>query len=193
MKGGRPRLAFVGRGRLFRTAFSALAAAFLPAACEPEAGSQAAPSELARVSADEVTYDITHFVSVGGVREAVLRADSMLAWRDSSHVALGQLELSIFDEQGRSRATITADHGRLHPQTNELTAMGNARLRVPSEDLEIIGAELRFAPESDRIWSDSAVVMRREQCEAQGDGFEADLSFDDVRIGRTREQGCAGQ
>jgi len=159
-------------------------------ACGPDAGQQSALGELAPASADEVTYDVTHVVSVGGIREAVLRADSMLAWRDSSHVALMGVELSIFDEQGRSRATITADHGRMHPRTDELAAMGAARLQVPSNDLEILGPELRFAPESDRVWSDSAVVMRRQRCEVHGDGFEADLSFDNVRIGQTQEKGC---
>ncbi len=160
------------------------------AACGPDAAERTGPGGLAPTSADEVTFDVTHVVSVDGVREARLRADSMLAWRDSAHVVLGRMELAIFDEQGRARATITADSGRLLRRTDELTAMGNARLVVAAEDLEISSSILRFAPASDRVWSDSAVVMRKEQCRVEGDRFEADLNFDDVTIGGTQERGC---
>lgn len=170
-------------------AWPAVAAAATLAACAPDA-EQPAAGELAGASADEVTFDVTHVVSVDGVREARLRADSMLGWRDSAHVVLGPMELAIFDEQGRPRATITAESGRMVPRTKELTAMGAARLVVPAEDLEVSGDRLHFAPASDRIWSNGPVVMRRGGCRIEGDRFEADLNFDDVTIGGTQERGC---
>lgn len=162
------------------------------AACTSGPGEQAAPRELAEASADEVTFEVSHVMSVDGVRTARLQADSMLAWRDSAHVVLGRLQLSIFDPQGRDRATITADSGRLFQRTDELEAMGNARLVVPAEGLEVSSSELRFAPGADRVWSQAAVVMRRQGCQVEGDGFEADLSFDDVTIEGTAERGCGG-
>lgn len=171
--------------------FGAFLAAGLTA-CTSGSDDQAAPRELAEASADEVTFDVSHVVSVNGVRTARLHADSMLAWRDSTHVLLGGLQLSIFDPQGRDRATITADSGRLFPRTDELEAMGSARLVVPAEGLEILSSELRFAPAEDRVWSRSPVVMRRQGCQIEGDGFEADMSFDDVTIEGTQERGCGG-
>jgi len=162
------------------------------AACTSGSGDHAAPGELAAASADEVTFDVSVVVSVDGVRTARLQADSMLAWRDSTHVLLGNLRLSIFDPQGRDRATITADAGRLFPRTDELTAMGDARLFVPAEGLEVSSSELRFAPGSDRVWSPVHVVMRRRSCRIEGEGFEADLSFDDVTVEGTEERGCGG-
>ncbi len=162
------------------------------AACTSGSDEQSAPGELAEASADEVTFDVAHVVSVNGVRTARLQADSMLAWRDSTHVLLGGLQLSIFDPQGRDRATIVADSGRLFPRTDELEAMGSARLVVPAEGLEILSSELRFAPAEDRVWSRSPVVMRRQGCQVEGDGFEADMSFDDVTIQGTQERGCGG-
>ena len=154
---------------------------------------EAAPTELASVSADYITYGVTKNISREGIREAVLRADSMFMWNDSSHVLIQGLSLRVYDERGGLRATITSTLGRLIEATDELTATGNALLRIPVEDREIRSSELHFSPGNNRVWSDSSVVMRQGNCELKGDGLEARLTFDEVRILGTREQECVSR
>ena len=150
-----------------------------------------ATTDLEAVKADEIVYGVSLYMSKDGIREAQLLADSMFMWRDSVYSRIDGLTLVVFDEAGRRRATITADAGRLSQTGNELTAWGNAVLRIPGDDIEVRTEELNFAPEADRIWTEVPVVMREGTCEVEGDRFQADMSFDDLRIWGTSEKECA--
>lgn len=162
------------------------------AACSAES-EEGPATELEAIDADEIVYGVSRRMTREGVQEALLMADSMFMWRDSSHARVIGLTLIVFDEQGRRRANITADGGRLSNVGNELIASGNAILRISTTGQEIRTEELNFAPESDRIWSDVPVQMLEGGCVFDGDRFQADMSFDAVRIwgesaGRCGEQ-----
>ncbi len=151
----------------------------------------APPTEFEEMGADEVLYGVSHNMTNNGVREALLTADSMFSWRDSSNTWAIGLTLQVFDERtGAQQATITSDRGRLDMSGNELKAIGNAVLDIPDQDRQIRTDELYVSPDSDRIWSELPVVMRQEDCEIEGDRFESDLSFRRVKLWRTRERDC---
>ncbi len=164
-------------------------AAVLLAACSPES-EQGPTTELDAVNADEIAYGVSRRLTREGVQEAILFADSMFFWRDSAHAKVVGLTLVVFDDQGRRRANIEADEGRLSQSGNELTATGNAILRIPVTGQEIRTEELHFAPDSDRIWSDQHVEMREAGCVVEGDRFQADMAFDDLQIWGTRDGEC---
>ena len=184
-----PRTAGALPSRL--TLFLALAVAVSAcAACST--GSEEGPTtELEEINADEIVYGVSRRLTREGVQEALLYADSMFMWRDSAYARGMGLTLIIFDEQGRRRANIEADGGRLSNAGNELRAYGNALLRIPASGQEIRTEELNFTPDEDRIWSDRHVVMRESGCVVEGDRFQADMSFDDLKIWGTREGGCS--
>ena len=150
-----------------------------------------AAAGLEAVDADEIVYGVSLNMSREGIREAVLAADSMFSWQDSTHARVMGLSLVVFDERGGRRATITAEEGRLSRMGNELTASGNAVLSIPEQGREIRTDELHFAPEADRIWTDVPVVMHEDGCVFEGDRLQSDMDFDDVRIWGTRERGCS--
>jgi len=167
-----------------------LAVAVAVAACLEDAG-DAATTEFAAMNADEILYGVSHNMTNNGVREALLTADSMFSWRDSTVTWVIGLTLRVFDDRtGDEKATIIADRGRLDMGANELKAIGNAVLKIPDQDREIRSDELYVAPDSDRIRSDVPVVMRQEGCEIEGQRFRADLSFREVKLWATRERDC---
>ena len=169
---------------------AALAIAVSAAAClnSPDEG---APTEFAEINADEVLYGVEHYMTNNGVREALMSADTMYSWRDSTHTRAIGLRLQVYDKRtGNDQATITADRGRLDMRANELMAIGNAVLDIPDQDRQIRTEELWVAPDSDRIWSDVPVVMRQSGCEIEGDRFDSDLSFKRVKLWGTREREC---
>ena len=138
------------------------------AACS--ADSEEGPTtELEEINADEIVYGVSRRITQEGVQEALLFADSLFMWRDSAYARVIGLTLIVFDEQGRRRANIEADGGRLSNAGNELTAYGNAVLRIPDTGQEIRTEELNFAPDEDRVWSDLHVVMRESGCVVEGD------------------------
>ena len=167
-----------------------LAVAAAAAACLDDA-SEAATTEFEEMDADEVLYGVSHNMTNNGVREALLTADSMFSWRDSSSTYLMGLTLQVFDERtGDEQATITADRGSLDMAGNKLRAIGNAVLDIPDQDRQIRTEELYVSPDADRIWSDVPVVMREAGCEIEGNRFHSDMAFREVKLWGTRERDC---
>jgi len=160
------------------------------AGCETTSEPSAGTTDPEGIQADQVVYGARQNMSTDGVRDAILDADSLFMWQDSSHVHIEGLRLTVFSDNGTSRATITADRGRLSESSSELIAQGDVVLIIPDGDREIHSSELRFAPDTDRIWTDSAVVMRSGNCTVQGTRMQADMSFEDVRVWGTSGQEC---
>ena len=182
-----------GRGSWRRAALWAALAAAATGGCFDDAG-ETASTGFQDLNADEVLYGVHHNMTTDGVREALLGADSLFGWRDSSHTWAMGFSLRVFEDgTGVAQATITAERGRLDMSRNELKAVGNAVLSIPNQDREIRTEELYISPNSNRIWSDVKVVMREAGCEVEGSRFESDMSFREVKIWHTREGDCPGQ
>lgn len=174
-----------------RAAFPVPAALLVLAGCGGDTTSGAGPTDPAGIMADQVVYGVRQNMSTEGIRDAILDADSMFMWQDSTHVHIMGLRLTVFDEMGARRATIEAREGRLNEASTELTARGDVVLTIVEGDREIRSEELKFAPETDRIWTDSAVVMRTGNCIVRGTRLQADMSFEDVRVWGTSGEECA--
>ena len=163
---------------------------FALAACGDTGEVGSSPTDPEGIQADQVVYGVRQNMSTDGIRDAVLDADSMFMWQDSTHVHIEGLRLTVFSESGARQATIVAENGRLNEASTELIAMGNVVLTVVEGDREVRSPELRFAPETNRIWTDSAVVMSSGDCEFHGTWLQADMGFEDVRVGGTSGQEC---
>lgn len=143
--------------------------------------------DLDVIDADQVLYGVQRNLGVEGVREARLQADSMFMWEDSSHVHIEGLHLTIFTTEGRLRATINSQRGRLSAGTSELISNGNVVLVIAEENREIRSEELRFAPETDRIWTDSAFTMTADDCTVSGTRLTADMEFRSWQVWGTKQ------
>ena len=151
-------------------------------------------TELEDVAADETVYVTSRNLTRDGVREGMLEADSIHIWQDSTHACVYGLTLLLYNAQGREKGRVNADAGRLSREGAELWAYGNAVLDVPADEMNeerrIEADELFFDLDSERIWTNVPVRMMRGGCRVTGDGFETDLSFNDLRIEAPREGGC---
>lgn len=167
----------------------------LPAATGCTTGGEEGPlTELEEIAADNVLYNISINFTRDGIQEGMLDADTVYMWQDSTHQRIYGLTLTLFDERGRAKGTVTADAGRMSEVSQELWAYGSALLSVPADELnearEIEAEELFFDLEADRIWTHVPVRMERGGCRVTGDGFQTDLSFNDLRIEAPKEGGC---
>jgi LPS export ABC transporter protein LptC len=165
--------------RLLPAALSALVVV-TAAACQPTDPTPPVASELLEVGADMVLFDIEHYFTTDGVRQAILHAAESYHWNDSAHVALRDLRLRVFTETGEDRATVTSEEGTLDTHTDRMVARRNAVLLVPGEGLRIESPELHYDQERDRIWSDSATLLVRGDQTSHGSAFESDLEFRNV-------------
>ena len=174
-----------------RALLSALAALVLGGltlvACQEEPSRPVASEELREVEGN-VIFDVLHFMTSDGVREARVVADTAYTWRDSTSMALRQLELTVFNETGGERAVVTALRGLLDRGSNRMVARGDVVLLIRDGGRRVESAELHYDPDQDRIWSDSATVYYAGDRIVEGTGFVSDTEFQDVRVenGRTR-------
>lgn len=161
-------------------------------ACSGDERPRGVAEELTGIEADNVVYEMSQTLTNEGVREAEVVADTAYFFRDSSAVHLRGLTMTLFDEAGRTRATVTANRGRLDSGSNSMVGHGDVVLTVPGQNREIRSEELHYSSPQDRIWSDSATVMRQEgeiQC---GTAFRSDLEFQNVYVENMRTVGCGG-
>ena len=159
-------------------------------ACEQGSEPATDGTDTEGILADQVVYGARQNMTTEGIRDAILDADSLFMWTDSSNVYIEGLRLTVFSENGTREATITALRGRLSETNSELVALGDVVLTIAQGNREVRSAELRFAPDTDRIWTDSAVVMTTGNCVTRGTRMQADMSFEDVRIWGTSGEEC---
>lgn len=134
--------------------------------------------EIVAMDADFVVVGGEQLLTQEGTPEVHLVYDTAFQWVDSASVALRQVELVVFHDDGTERARVTADRGRLDQGTNQMVAMGNVMLVVPGEGRVLRSAELHYDPEGGRIWSDSAFVLEEPgRPPLRGSAFESDLEF----------------
>ncbi len=169
-----------GRGRSFATA---IALSLLAIACGEEESTPVASPPLLETGADMVIQGLRHLITLDGIKEGEIFADTAFFYRDSSLYHLRKPELILFTESGARRAQITADRGRFNPNTREMLAQGGVILVITEGDKRVESEELHYNPNGDRIWSDSATTMIEPGRISEGFGFESDLNFRRTVVG----------
>jgi LPS export ABC transporter protein LptC len=151
-------------------------------ACEDQ-GSTPVASEFMQGIDAPVVFGMTSFITVDGVREGRVEADTAYTYQDSTKVDLRVMNVVFYDEAGRERATVSGRTGEWDQETNRMIARGDVVLRVHTDSSRIESAEIHYDPDADRIWSDSATVRTlSDGSVTRGSAFESDIEFTNVRV-----------
>jgi LPS export ABC transporter protein LptC len=134
--------------------------------------------------ADQVMFKIRHHMTNGGVRRALLQADTAYLHEASATVDLRRVHLTLYDEHGQERAVLTSLEGRMNTRTEAMTATGEAVLVTDGGSRRIESDELHFDPEQDRIWSERPTTMYENGNVVHGVGFTSDGQMRNVRVQR---------
>jgi LPS export ABC transporter protein LptC len=156
-------------------------ATVLAAACS---GSPQEPvrGEFHELPADNVMTDVIFRPTSEGVRSAVLRSDTVYVYEDSAEYKLVGVDLEMFDENGRSTATLTSERGAFNTATEQMVALGDVVLITLEEERRIETEELHYDPSSRRVWSDVPTVMHTKDGPQRGTSFRADDQFRNVTV-----------
>ena len=160
------------------------------AACEVEAPVAAASDVDSFLGADGVIMGgVTTISNPEGIRTAHLQFDTAFQWSDSTRQALRGVNLTVFNEDGSERATVTSLRGTFEPLAESLTAIGEVVLVVPFQERRLETEELHYDPEQNQLWSDSAFVMTEEGRRREGTSFSSDLEFRNFVVRGSAEAG----
>lgn len=160
-------------------AFAATLVALLSAAgCSQERATPVADDELLSLGDAGVLYGMRSYLHTEGTRSGVVLADSAFEVPDSSKTRLFGMDMTLYYEDGRDRARVTADSASLNQRTEQLTAWGNVVARVMDQGMEIESPELEYNPNAQLISSDSVtIITRNDGSVTSGTAFRSDLQF----------------
>lgn len=173
------------KGSLLRGC-AAVCGVWAVASCREPIEANLADESLTNLDADGVMYGMVNYVTSNGVRSAVIRADSTYQFNDSSVVHMWGVEMTLYHEDGRERAHVTSERGRLHDRTQDMLARGNVVLTIFEGNRIVRSPELTYQPDLERISSDSASVLIQDGRETRGTCFRSDLSFREITVCQIR-------
>lgn len=168
----------------------AAAAVLAASGCEPEPNTPVATRELTELEADLVMLGMENQVTADGVRTGRVVSDTAYVFEDSSEVHMVGVDMTLYHEDGRQRAHITAERGRLNQRTERMIGRGNVVVRIAEGGQVIRTEELHYDPQRDEIWSDSATAIEHEGGVTRGSCFRSDLQLRNRRLCDIR--GAAG-
>jgi len=156
-------------------------------ACEGPNESPTASQDLQSIQADNVIFGMVSYLTAKGVRQGRIDADTAYVYNDSATVQLRRMKVVFYDEDGRERATVMAERGELEQSSDRMVARGNVVLTIPGQGEKVESAELKYDPDRQLIWSDSASVLTRaDGSVTRGSSFQSDLQFNNVKIDKPR-------
>ena len=152
------------------------------AACQEGQNTPVASEFMAGIDAP-VVFGMTSFLTVDGVREGRVEADTAFTYPDSAKVDLRVMTVWFYDEEGQERATVSGRTGEWHQETNYMVSRGDVVLRIHTDSTRIESAEIHYDPDTERIWSDSATVRTlADGTVTRGSAFESDIEFENVVV-----------
>ena len=152
------------------------------AGCQESLNTPVANEFMAGIEAP-VVFGMTSFITVDGVREGRVEADTAFTFPDSAMIDLRGMTVWFYDEEGRERATVAGRTGEWHQESNYMVARGDVVLRVHTDGSRLESAEIHYDPDNERIWSDSATVRTlADGSVTRGSAFESDIEFENVVV-----------
>ena len=140
--------------------------------------------EYESLPADQVATNVNHLFTSDGVRRAQLRADTALAFTESSVTHLRGVTLEMYDDQGELSSTLTSEEGEYSTKSQKTVARGNVVLVVHGPAGRTIWTEeLHYDPQRKLIWSDvyTRMLMTTGE-ELHGEKFTVDDQFKNFDI-----------
>lgn len=150
--------------------------------CEGEPPVATVSDEVRMLGSDMIIVNGRHHFTREGIRAATLRFDTAYQWNDSVNVHLAGPVLTVFNEDGSERATVTSDRGVMDRRAEGMIARQNVVLIVPGQERRVETEELHYDPEGGRLWSDSSFTMVHEGRTLRGSAFTSDLEFRNFRV-----------
>ena len=128
-------------------------------------------------SADQVLFNMSHYVTADGIQRAHVLADTAYFYSPTQTAELRNVHITFFDQRGAQTSTLTSKEGTYHWQTGDMEARVHVVVvRVDSATLRT--AVIRYSQARNQVSSDQVFVFDQPgQSHIVGQGFTADPDF----------------
>jgi LPS export ABC transporter protein LptC len=172
-----------------RNLWIALTASAALVACRDE-GVRPPTSNQAADTANQILFNLRHYVTELGVRRSLVEADTAYMYDPTQTADLNVLKVTFYDINGAISSELTSKEGTYHWQNGAMTARGDVVGTAP-DGRTLRTSVLNYDPISKKITSDQHFTFDRPGGDhLEGDGFTSDVDFRNVVI--TRPRGVEG-
>ncbi|MEP7325382.1 MAG: LPS export ABC transporter periplasmic protein LptC [Gemmatimonadota bacterium] len=161
---------------------------YLCLACRDE-GVRPPTSSQAADTANQILFNLQHYVTELGVRRSLVEADTAYMYDPSQTAELRVLKVTFYDNNGSESSELTSKEGTYHWQNGAMTARGNVVGTAP-DGRTLRTSVLVYEPISKKISSDQHFTFDRGGDHLEGEGFTSDTDFRNIVV--TRPRGAEG-
>jgi len=177
-----------GRRLLLTFFLDVVVSTFLVVGCGT--GTNTTATITAADTADQILYDMTHYVTVEGVQRARVKADTAYFYQTTQTGELRHVTITFFDAHGAETSTMTAREGTYHWRTGDMEGRGNVVV-VTTDGHTLKSDGMRYSQQKNEVSSDQAFVFDAPNQHIEGEGFTSDPNFRNLTAKRPR--GTGGQ
>ncbi len=161
-----------------------LAANLFLAACTARPGVDSAPvpydSDVE--VADQVIDGFEMMLTDNGVSKGLARADRAEKFGESQEYRATRLTVFFYTESGRVQSVLTSRRGIIHLDTGNMEAMDSVVVFSADSTRTLHTEHLVWLNGDNLIRGDSAVTVVGPRGEVKGDGFSADVGFEQIDL-----------
>jgi LPS export ABC transporter protein LptC len=174
--------------RLSSTLFLHAVAAMLAISC----GSDSRPTAAVTPAdtADQILINMTHFVTIDGLRRAKVMADTAYFYSPTQTAEMRTVRITFYDPQGAETTNLTCREGTYRWQSGDMEGRGDVRA-VTTDGRTLRTEVLRYSQVRNQVSSDRPFVFDAPGRHIEGAGFTSDPEFRNVTA--TKPRGTGGE
>ncbi|HXE57441.1 MAG TPA: LPS export ABC transporter periplasmic protein LptC [Gemmatimonadales bacterium] len=159
------------------------------AACTDQ-GVRPSTTLAAADSADQVLYELVHYVTEDGVRRSLVEADTAYFYEATQTAELRGVKVTFYQPSGAVSSTLTSREGTYRWQTGAMEARGEV-VAVTPDGKTLRTSILRYDRGTDLLSTDQPFTFDDGTDHLEGNSFTSDPDFENVRVAEPR--GVAGE
>lgn len=163
--------------------------AFWLLACGESAEPPLVAEEVLQLNPDanQVAFGLEHYVTAGGIRRALVEADTAFFLEGRPVVELRVVRVTFYNEEGEETSILTSREGTYDWDNGDMTAKDDVVVVNRAEGRRLETSVLYYLRPEDRIWSDEHTTMfYADGTIIEGTAFESDSRMEQINLDSPR-------
>jgi LPS export ABC transporter protein LptC len=139
-------------------------------------------------SADQVLFNMSHYVTEAGIQRAHVLADTAYFYSPAQTAELRNVHITFYDQRGAETSTLTSRAGTYHWRTGDMEAREHVVV-VRTDGATLRTEVIHYSQVKNQVSSDQPFVFDEPSRHIKGQGFTADPDFKVVTADKVTGEG----